>query len=136
MPKKAWFIALVIALAAVFLAAGLLIAADVPEEIVINDPVYEGNHKKGPVTFTHAKHSKEHGLKCEECHHKYEGDKNVWKEGDPVEKCSACHPVDKNDGKKLKMASGTVFHKQCRDCHKELKKGPYKKCDECHAEKS
>jgi hypothetical protein len=135
MPKKAWLSVLVVALAGVFLMAGILVAADVPEEIVIKDPAYGDDTKKGPVTLTHTKHSKEHGVKCEDCHHVYEDGKNVWKEGDPVKKCSECHPMDKNEGKLFKMKSGTVFHKNCRDCHKELKKGPYKKCDECHAEK-
>ena len=132
--NKQTLIAVVVAvMVGVFAMAGVLMAADVPETITIHDPAF-GEYKKGPVEFTHGKHVKDHGVACVDCHHKYEDGKNVWKEGDPVQKCSECHPMDKNEGKLYKLKAGTVFHKNCRDCHKEMQKGPYKKCDECHGE--
>ena len=45
---------------------GFLEAADWPDglvvEITINDPVYDGQHRKGPVTFPHRKHYVENGV--------------------------------------------------------------------------
>ena len=108
--------------------------ADVPDKLTINEKVYENDHKKGPVEFPHKKHFVENGLDCVTCHHVYENGKNVWKQGDKVKGCGECHPYDKNDGKKIKMKMGTVFHNLCRKCHQQGKKGPTK-CDGCHQKK-
>jgi len=71
--------------------------------------------KTGVVTFDHAKHQ---GLtECKTCHHT-----------GGFEKCDSCHGK-KDDGKKIKYK--TAIHKNCKGCHKEMKKGPTK-CKECH----
>ena len=112
-----------------FISVGVLIAADVPEKITID----EAQNKKGPVAFDHQKHVKEFGATCTDCHHSYKDGKNVWKEGDKVEKCSACHDLkEKKDGA---MKLQNAFHKNCKNCHKEKGKGPFKKCNDCHAKK-
>lgn len=125
-----------------FLNTDALIAQDnegeMPEEIVIDNEGYRQN-RKGPVTFSHLAHAEDYEVTCNECHHDYEDGKNVWKEGDSVNKCSECHdPVD-SDGnlKKLMLA----YHRNCIGCHKKLVKegtseeAPYKKCYECHEKK-
>ena len=77
--------------------------------------------------------SVDHKLACTECHHIYKDGKNVFKDGDKVQKCAECHTSPKkNDGKMLSLYN--AFHKNCRDCHKEAKKGP-QKCNECHPKK-
>ena len=98
---------------------------------------------KPPVLFTHEKHFKEHGVKCDECHHIYKDGKNVWKEGDSVAKCIECHPSDRNLAKEKAKELGVkrfydlknAFHKNCQTCHKEVdkegKKAPVQ-CAECH----
>jgi hypothetical protein len=118
----------------VFLAVGALTAADVPEEVSIENEGYKSD-KKGPVPLSHKKHVDEYGVACTECHHDYQDGKNVWKEGDPVKKCAECHPMETKEAKsagvdKLKNA----YHKNCKNCHKEKGKGPFKKCTECHGE--
>jgi len=73
-------------------------------------------NKKGTVTFNHAAHQtlvKE----CTDCHHK----------GLDAGACKTCHLAKKGDAPKAKDA----FHKQCKGCHKTLKKGPTK-CKACH----
>ncbi len=132
MGKKVLILATLTAFLAVVFGAGLLMAADSPENVTIHEEKF-GEYKKGPVEFTHGKHAKEHGVACAQCHHKYDGGQNVWKEGDPVEKCSACHDVKEKKGNVDKLQN--AFHKNCKDCHKELGKGPHKKCNECHSEK-
>lgn len=134
MKRKTLIAAIITALIGVVCMAGLLAAADVPDEVIIKDPGYS-KYKKGPVKLTHKKHTDEYGVKCVDCHHVYEDGKNVWKEGDPIKKCSECHPEKKSEGKLYKMKAGTAYHKNCKDCHKEAKKGPYKKCNDCHGEK-
>jgi hypothetical protein len=118
----------------VFLAMGTLQAVDVPDEVKIYEDSIK-DHKKGPVNLAHKKHSADYKVACTECHHAYKDGKNVWKEGDPVQKCSACHdPEQKKDNvDKLQNA----FHKNCQGCHKELKgkQAPYKKCNDCHEKK-
>jgi hypothetical protein len=77
----------------------------------------ELKNKKGTVTYNHAKHS---AVSCQKCHHKDAAGKE--------QSCLKCH-TEKADGKKLEAKE--AFHKQCKGCHAEGKKGPTK-CDECH----
>ena len=128
---------IVVALAGmVFLTVGALTAADVPDDIILKNGGYKKD-KKGPVKLSHKKHSVDYKIACNECHHEYKDGKNVWKEGEPVKKCSACHDPKKKKGKAMKLQN--AFHKNCKNCHKAAsKKGlkaPYKKCNDCHAKK-
>ena len=129
-----------------FLSVGALTAAEKqkePKEVLIKEKGYKKD-KKGPVKLTHEKHSKDYKIACADCHHVYEGGKNVWKEGDHVDKCSKCHPALWPKGKKKKkgeaMKLQNAFHKNCKNCHKALGKegkptGPFKKCNKCHEKK-
>jgi len=120
-----------------FITVGALTATDVPDDVKIENEGYKKD-KKGPVKLTHEKHSAEYKVACTECHHDYQDGKNVWKEGEPVKKCSACHNPLKKVGKVGKLQLS--YHKNCKDCHKavakEGKKAPFKKCKECHQKKS
>ncbi len=69
--------------------------------------------KIGTVTFNHTAHQEL--AECATCHHT--GDYN---------QCKSCHGIDPHAPKPK-----DAYHKQCKDCHKELKKGPTK-CKECH----
>ena len=119
-----------------FLVVGALTAADVPDDIMISNEGYKSD-KKGPVKLSHKKHSADYKVACTDCHHDYQDSKNVWKEGDPVKKCCACHDPLKKQEKGLKL--NTAYHKNCKGCHKnavaEGKKAPYKKCNQCHQKK-
>jgi hypothetical protein len=119
--------------------AGLTVAAEWPaglaEEKIINDPVYEGQHKKGPVKFPHKKHFVEKNVQCDQCHHDFQDGKNVWQPADPVKTCGSCHKYEETEGKMFKMKMGTAFHNLCRTCHTKNGKGP-KNCDQCHQPKS
>ena len=126
MRKWTFFLSVVILSIALLIGGGILIAKDAPDEIIIKDDVFE-KHKKGPVKLTHKKHNVDYKIACTLCHH-------VYKEGDPVQKCSACHDAKKSEGKKKKLM--LAFHKNCQGCHRELKKAEKKtgpvKCKECH----
>ena len=129
-----------------FLAVGALTAAEkqkAADEIMLENKGY-AKDKKGSVKLTHKKHNVDFKIACTECHHVYEGGKNVWKEGDHVEKCSKCHPLVWPKGKKKKKGEAiklqNAYHKNCKTCHKKLLKakkptGPTKKCNKCHAKK-
>ena len=132
--KKALVLLALVAALGLVICAGPVVAADPPDEISIYNEAVFGKMKKGPVAFHHAKHSGEYGAKCTDCHHSgdYDGTTNNWNEGDAVLKCSECHKKDKV-GKVDKLQN--AFHKNCKGCHKDLGKGPEKKCNECHAEK-
>ncbi|MFH1951847.1 MAG: cytochrome c3 family protein [Pseudomonadota bacterium] len=122
----------------IFLSAGILTAADEPKkEVLIQGKGYEKD-KKGPVKLTHEKHSKDYKVACADCHHVYKDGKNVWKQGDPVDKCSKCHDPKAKEGEAMKLQN--AFHKNCKDCHKALAEankptGPFKKCNDCHQKK-
>ena len=119
-----------------FLAVGTLTAADVADDVVIENKGYKKD-QKGRVKLSHKKHSADYKVACTDCHHDYKDGKNVWTEKDPVKKCVDCHDPNKSEGKIKKLQ--TSFHKNCKDCHKETvkggKKAPYKKCNDCHAKK-
>jgi hypothetical protein len=125
---------LVIFAGLVYLTMRPLQATEIPDVIKIFDESFK-DHKKGPVTFTHERHSQEYKVACTECHHNYQDGNNVWKEGDPVKKCSSCHDPEKKQGNADKL--NLAFHKNCHGCHKELKgkQGPWKKCNDCHEKK-
>ncbi len=120
-----------------FITVGALTATDVPDDVAIENEGYKKD-KKGPVKLSHKKHNADYKVACTECHHDYQDGKNVWKETDPVQKCSSCHSPLKKVGKTKKLQ--IAYHKNCKDCHKavakEGKKAPFKKCKECHQKKS
>jgi hypothetical protein len=124
--------------ASIFCGSGS-IANEIPDFIELDQDVYKSN-RKGPVPFEHEMHAEDYEVACDECHHIFKEGKNVWKEGDPVQRCVACHDPSKSEGdvKKLRLA----FHKNCKGCHRKLKKegisedAPYRKCTDCHRKKS
>ena len=137
MKRRAFFLSAIILFLAIFTGVGIIIATDVPDEISIKAETF-GSYKKGPVKLSHKKHSVDFKIACTECHHVYEGGKNVFKEGDPVQKCSGCHDAKKSEGKVKKLM--LAYHNNCQGCHKDMKKagkntGPTNKCNECHEKK-
>jgi hypothetical protein len=132
--KKLSLLALVIAAGTALLFGGVLTAADVPDEVVINNEGYSSD-RKGPVALSHKKHVEEYGVTCEECHHVYEDGENVWKEGCPVQACSECHDYEKSEGNAMKL--NFAYHRNCQGCHKEAykegnKNAPVRNCNDCH----
>jgi hypothetical protein len=91
-----------------------------------------GGSRKPPVKFSHRVH-KAQGVACTQCHHDYQGKRNVWHQGLPVKKCQACHslrPAARRPDLK------NAFHSQCKRCHLKrqqqgLRAGPIK-CQFCH----
>ncbi|MDX2479722.1 MAG: cytochrome c3 family protein [Desulfuromusa sp.] len=69
--------------------------------------------KMGTVTFDHTAHQSL--TDCSTCHHTGE-----------YAQCKSCHDIDPKAPK-----AKDAYHKLCKDCHKEMAKGPTK-CKECH----
>ena len=139
MNKRLLTLVMVVFTGLFFLTVGALTAADVPDEVTIENEGYQKD-KKGPVKLSHKKHSVDYKVACTDCHHDYKDGKNVWKEGEPVKKCSECHSPLKKDGKIKKLQN--AYHRNCKNCHKAYikdnpdSKAPYKKCTKCHQKKS
>ncbi len=147
MKKRILSVFTIILTGLLFLGVGLLTAADKvesPDEVTIENKGYKKD-KKGSVKLSHKKHNEDEKYKvaCTECHHEYKDgktDKNLWKEGDPVKKCSECHDPLKKKGKTKKLQN--AYHKNCKTCHKKLvkegksEKAPFKKCNDCHQKKA
>ncbi len=111
------------------LAAGLLIAQDILQEIMIFNKGYKRKLYK-PVRFLHLEHAEDYGIDCNRCHHKYQGGKNVWQKGDPVKNCVACHNPNKKQGKVPRLVF--AYHFKCKKCHRETGSGPVE-CKDCHS---
>jgi len=107
---------LAVVMVAVF-SAGMTVAADAPEKVVIK----EIQKTKPAVTLSHKAHADRVG-KCAECHHKDEAGKE--------QKCSGCH---KAKMEKEKESFKEAMHTKCKGCHSKdaTKKAPTK-CDGCH----
>jgi hypothetical protein len=125
----------VIVLAACAFAIAETKAPDKPY-VIDNSDVFKAR-KSTPVTFDHAKHKE---LACTTCHHEFKDGQNVWKEGQEVKKCSACHKLEA-DGKIVKLYA--AFHADsehsCVGCHEKMKKEQKKSgpttCAQCHPKK-
>ncbi|MBP8645325.1 MAG: cytochrome c3 family protein [Syntrophobacteraceae bacterium] len=113
----------------VFIATFAVIAAEqkAPDEIVIKADLWP-TPTKGPVKFTHKKHAEDYKIACADCHHVYKDGKNVWKQGDQVDRCEKCHTEPTVQGEKKlppdqqKLNLKIAFHENCQGCHQKLKK--------------
>ena len=86
-----WISCLVVAAFVVGIGALLAIAADKgPDVIELKSALWPTPTKK-VLPFSHKKHYEEYKIACTDCHHVYKDGKNVWKEGDQVDKCDKCH---------------------------------------------
>jgi len=159
MRKKILRVSVVVALATLFIAAGIYAKA-VPDVIPLADPAYK-KHKKGVVKFEHKKHFDDYAKEypefykngCGECHHDKDNKPlTELKDGDDVQKCIECHkiaaeaPKGKKAKKKLskkekiKEYHAEALHANCRVCHKKFnkkykpKKAPTT-CTKCHPKK-
>jgi hypothetical protein len=88
--------------------------------------------RKLPVQFSHKVHEARR-VGCTHCHHDYQGRRNVWRQGQPVQKCQACHGLTPEAGR---LDAKNAFHRQCKGCHLGLKQrgqpaGPVT-CRGCH----
>jgi hypothetical protein len=142
MKKQALLVLTAVALGVVFLFA-VVYATQAPDSITMESKVF-AKHKKALVTFTHKKHNVDYKIACAECHHAYKEGKNVWKEGDAVQKCCECHteakaPKGDKSSKKEQIEKYyySAIHANCVGCHKDTMKADPKKaaptkCAECH----
>jgi hypothetical protein len=149
MTNRTFAIPMVVLTAFFFLIVGSLTAADAPEKITMNSTVYK-KHTKGLVEFSHKKHAERKDVACTECHHVYKDGKNVWKQGDAVQKCEACHSEAKQakDDKtkmskkeKIQKYHYDAIHTNCKNCHKKMidktsdMGKSLNKCTGCHPSK-
>lgn len=109
--------------------------------IILNKDGYKRD-RKGPVKFTHLKHSLDYGASCWECHHDYIDDSqknpNIWRPWGETDTCDTCHDPQEVDITSIKLQR--AFHLNCKGCHKTLAKekkktGEYRKCTGCHERK-
>jgi len=140
MKKRTWTLGLVMAMVAVF--GFTMVGTAQEDEFEIKSELWK-EHTKPAVPFTHLKHADDYGIACNECHHVFEGGKNVWEEGDDVQKCEECHnePTIKGEKKlpeaQQKLNLKLAFHNNCTGCHKAHKKenkdttAPIT-CTQCH----
>ncbi|MDL1958830.1 MAG: cytochrome c family protein [Deltaproteobacteria bacterium] len=140
--KSSKVISMVVAVCFGLVMAGVAMATDKGPETITMDSKVFAKHKKSLVIFNHAKHNVDYKIACTECHHVYKDGKNVWKEGDAVQKCDACHTGAKapkepklSKEEQIKGYMYSAIHENCKSCHKAAKKegkAAPTKCTECH----
>jgi Class III cytochrome C family len=104
---------------------------EAPAVSLLKVPV-AGSRRKPPVQFSHRVHEARR-VACTQCHHDYQGRRNVWQKGQPVEKCQACHGL-RPEARRLDVKN--AYHRQCKGCHLRLRQqgrqaGPIT-CQGCH----
>ena|SRR5947209_15560244 len=124
------YLAVVLAVIFLMVAAGVVLAADEKKA----QDVYTLKAPNGAVKFDHKKHST--GFKCEQCHHASKPEKPNKTAN---EACTDCHTNPATAPMKTKLQA--AFHNPtaqtgtCIACHKKEaaagKKAPTK-CTECH----
>lgn len=102
-----------------------------PADGLLKIPV-AGSRSKPPVQFSHRVHEARR-VACTQCHHDYQGRRNVWREGLPVAKCQTCHGL-RPEARRLDVKN--AYHRQCKGCHLRLRQqgrqaGPIE-CQACH----
>ncbi len=102
-----------------------------PADSLLKIPV-AGSRRKPPVKFSHRVHEARR-VACTQCHHDYQGRRNVWHEGQPVAKCQTCHGL-RPEARRLDVKN--AYHRQCKGCHLRLRQqgrqaGPIE-CQACH----
>ena len=132
--KKHLFIGLAVAFLGTALVFCVVQAAQkVPDDITMNNPVFK-KHKKALVKLSHKKHAEEYKIACADCHHVYKDGKNIWKQGDQVEKCSVCHKEAKapkakkgepkmSKADKIKKYYYSAIHENCVSCQGRKEEG-------------
>jgi len=103
-----------------------------PPAISLLKVAIPGSRPKPPVQFSHRVHEAR-GVACTQCHHDYQGRRNVWQQGQPVAKCQACHGL-RPEARRLDVKN--AYHRQCKGCHLRLQQqgrqaGPIR-CQGCH----
>ena len=104
---------------------------EAPAVSLLKIPVAGSRHKP-PVKFSHRGHEARR-VACTQCHHDYQGRRNVWREGQPVAKCQACHGL-RPEARRLDAKN--AYHRRCKGCHLRLRQqgrqaGPIE-CQGCH----
>jgi hypothetical protein len=102
-----------------------------PALSILRIPV-RGAWSKPPVKFSHRRHEARR-VACAQCHHEYQGRRNVWHEGQPVQQCRACHRL-RPEARRPDLKN--AYHRQCKGCHLRLRQqgrqaGPVE-CQGCH----
>jgi len=128
--RLAWVAGVLLGLLGVWGAQARLLT-DPPANSILSIPV-AGARQKPPVKFSHRVHEARQ-VACTQCHHEYQGRRNVWREGQPVEKCQACHGPRTRAGR---LDLKNAYHRQCKGCHLRLRQqggqaGPIE-CQDCH----
>lgn len=108
------------------------------DEMVLNQETMPKTRQRSEVFFPHGLHMDT--LECLDCHHVYEGGKNLQDEDElyednPEIRCHDCHNKDAS------MDITKAFHHQCIGCHirstkeQENTRSP-EMCGTCHTNKN
>ncbi len=97
--------------------------------VVDNEDVFH-SPQRPPVVFRHDEHNETAEIEeCNECHHVYEDGENWWKMNLP--RIRVARNVMLRNGSGRKPGLKKAFHRNCKGCHLEQKKGPIM-CGQCH----
>ena len=153
MNKRLLVITVTVAIATLFITAGIYAGTKVQDMIKMENPAYKKRTYK-TVTFSHKKHVEEYKASCGECHHDENNKPLDLKVGDDVKNCIECHKkagyITGKEAKGLTKEQkreyhANAIHDNCKGCHKSFnkKKGLKSKdegaapntCKKCHGGK-
>ncbi len=117
-------------IAAFLLVTALFTYSNEDDYPTMDNTIFE-NPQRTAAIFDHDEHNEMAELEdnCTLCHHVYEDGKLIEDESSEENSCSDCHGMKSSTDNEITLKS--AFHKRCRQCHFDVKKGPVL-CGECH----
>ena len=127
--KRGVFILLAVFSAFIF----VIVVANSQEDMLFIDNSAFDNPQRPPAVFKHDEHNEIAQIEdCNQCHHVYDDSGNLLQdESSEDQRCSDCHELQISGNKPALIKA---FHRNCKGCHLERKKGPIM-CGQCHVRK-
>ena len=102
--------------------------------VVIENEGYK-KRKREPVELSHSQHYLDYDVDCWDCHHEYQGERNIYSPLAETQKCIDCHDPLSDQGRVMKLVA--AYHLNCTGCHRSLamqrkKTASYRECIDCH----
>jgi hypothetical protein len=124
--KKGLFVLLIILSGFSF----FILTANSQEDMQFINNVAFDNPQRSAAVFKHDEHNEQAQIEsCNECHHVYDDNGNLLEDESSEDlSCSECHELEHSEKKPDLMKA---FHRNCKECHRQKKKGPLM-CGQCH----
>lgn len=102
--------------------------------VIIDNEGYKKDNREA-VELSHSRHYLDYNVSCWDCHHEYQGERNIYSPLAETKKCIDCHDPVFDQSRVMKLRA--AYHINCMGCHRSLamqrkKTASYRECPDCH----